>query len=588
MLALTASAPADEIVLHDNGMTPDGVTGSPIGSPMVPTVVSAEDFVVPEGDVWTVTGLRYVLSPGVGMEEGPVVAVRVCTDSGGEGPLSPIYHATLPFTREYIGDYFGRPAYEYTVGGFELQLTPGVYWTSPAFPRASQEGYATWLTARVDDLAQQRDLGWWSPDGMETWFRMNELGWEGDYWHHAFAVLGRRDGPPLPERTEDNEREALGLGDSLDDGRSRGLKPAARETPAARDSLWEVEDDSSDTLETTPLDGPVASGDLLWDNELTPSGVMARAISPPAFPNIRVADDFVVPPEGWTIRSTHLNVIEDTGWTHGGLLTVFVYEDTGNGPGRAIHTETGPFVRMATGDVYFGRPGFDYWYEGLEIEIAEGSYWIGFQNPAGGGAGTNYWQISDAGPDGINSSTGWFSLNSGDTWTPEGDTWHHAFEIRGEQGIGSIALPQRFEVTRGVRVAGGLLSLTASDDDYMRIEARRPSAVSQPSVQVVVESAVGSDPARRITFTLEAATSIRDLIQWIDFYDFDDDRWRRMDTRTATTGDSVTVVTEADDPDRFVDDETGIVRARVSFWDFGSPIARWSGRIDRTTWRVLR
>ena len=39
---------------------------------------------------------------------------------------------------------------------------------------------------------------------------------------------------------------------------------------------------------------------------------------------------------------------------------------------------------------------------------------------------------SDGGPDGRNPSTGFYSLDGGATWIPEGEGWHHAFVIEGD------------------------------------------------------------------------------------------------------------------------------------------------------------
>jgi hypothetical protein len=36
---------------------------------------------------------------------------------------------------------------------------------------------------------------------------------------------------------------------------------------------------------------------------------------------------------------------------------------------------------------------------------------------------------SDGGPDGMSSSTGYFSVDGGTVYTAEGAGWHHAFEI---------------------------------------------------------------------------------------------------------------------------------------------------------------
>lgn len=47
--------------------------------------------------------------------------------------------------------------------------------------------------------------------------------------------------------------------------------------------------------------GLTAQSALLWDNNVIPNGVGARALSPPAFPNIRVVDDIVVRAPGWAV-----------------------------------------------------------------------------------------------------------------------------------------------------------------------------------------------------------------------------------------------------------------------------------------------
>ena len=176
-----------------------------------------------------------------------------------------------------------------------------------------------------------------------------------------------------------------------------------------------------------------AMAQVLWDNDIIPDEMDGRAISPPAFPNIRVVDDFVIPEgEEWIIQDFHTNIIEDAGWTDGGVAEIYIYDDNNNSPGKLIVSLSDlPFSKMKTGLVIFGREDFDYWIEDLNIPLGSGRYWIGSRYPNAGGVGTNYWMTSTGQPDGPETS-GYFSLDEGQNWVLEGNPiWDHAFTITG-------------------------------------------------------------------------------------------------------------------------------------------------------------
>jgi hypothetical protein len=570
LLLITAVSVSRADVLWDNGMIPDGRAGNPVASAAKPDIVLAEDFRVPEGPGWSVTGFRYVMAVDAGWEDGGVTAIRVCTDSGGEGPLSPIYYGNHRHTKRLIGVIRGGyKAYEFTVDDVELDLGPSTYWFGPNMTPARGHGFAYWLTTDAGGVRDRGDMSWFSPDAMETWFRGDETGWAnriGDdtYWHQGFQILGRVVG-------------AAPQGESVDSPDDR--------PPTVDESMFpSVEPVVEPGQRPIDSESPLSNPTLLWDNGLRPNGYMGRAISPPAFPNIRVAEDIVAGPNGWIIREAHINVIEDGGWEDGGVITMLIFADTGNGPGKLLRDVTTEFTKMDTGDDYFGRSDYDYWIEGMNVELAPGSYWVGFRNPKGGGAGTNYWMSSDGGRDGPGTRSGWFSLDGGDTWTPEGINFIHCFELWGEPSNVPMIRPHFFEVMFGVTTHGGLLSLVDSDDDRLEIAARRPSSVSKPSAQIVLEGRTEDPGVTRLTFHLEAAASVTSAIQWIDLYDFEAGAWVRLDTRTATREDSVVEVVP-DDAGRFVD-PTGLMRARVSHWDPGIPIAGWSAQIDQAVWIV--
>lgn len=182
----------------------------------------------------------------------------------------------------------------------------------------------------------------------------------------------------------------------------------------------------------TALGSIRAGADLLWDNNIQFNEFSGRATSPPAFPNIRVADDFL-PASAWVINEARFRASEDAGWRGSGLLEVAVYAHAGPGPGPLLASRTVPYTREEV-DCRFQRCRYLYIADlgNGPIAVAPGHYWIGFRDSGGRGAGTSYWFTSDGGPDGAGTDTGWFSLNAGNTWVPEGARWHHAFEIHGE------------------------------------------------------------------------------------------------------------------------------------------------------------
>jgi len=176
------------------------------------------------------------------------------------------------------------------------------------------------------------------------------------------------------------------------------------------------------------LTSAASANDIIWDNNIDNDGFNGRAVSPPVFPDIRVADDFTV--GDTVIKDAHFGMIEDAGWVDGGVLEVNFYADTGGaGPGALVASRSGAYDRMATGRQVFDRDEYHYWIEFDGVALDAGTYWVGVRNPNGAGAGTNYWLTSDGGPDGMTSSTGFFSLDAGNTWQAEGDGWQHAFEL---------------------------------------------------------------------------------------------------------------------------------------------------------------
>ncbi|MGF1702122.1 hypothetical protein L4D09_17670 [Photobacterium makurazakiensis] len=171
---------------------------------------------------------------------------------------------------------------------------------------------------------------------------------------------------------------------------------------------------------------------LIWDNNLTPDGFNGRATSPPAFPDIRVTDD-VSFTQSMTITEFHFTTVDDNGFNPSNLIEFYVYSNLAGQPDSLLNTiSTSNFSRTAAGGTLFGRPVYNYSILGLNLDLTADTYWIGYRLSNASGSGTSWWMTSDGGPDGSSSSTGFFSLDSGNTWNAEGNGWHHAFTLYGE------------------------------------------------------------------------------------------------------------------------------------------------------------
>jgi hypothetical protein len=151
----------------------------------------------------------------------------------------------------------------------------------------------------------------------------------------------------------------------------------------------------------------------------------------------------------------------------------------------------------------------------------------------------------------------------------------------------TYTLPTGFSVGFGALQSGDAEDLHESDDNYVRIQQR---AAVAPTLPVVRLDAFGSSSlfvASEVTYTLEAAATAlpANVPQTIQLYDFDANTFETIDSRMATTSDSVVDVTIADDPSRFIVAGSGSVWARLNWFDPGDVLfAAWGVRIDQAVW----
>ena len=77
------------------------------------------------------------------------------------------------------------------------------------------------------------------------------------------------------------------------------------------------------------------------------------------------------------------------------------------------------------------------------------------------------------------------------------------------------------------------------------------------------------------------------VTQRIELFNYDVGTWEQVDERTATTTDTVVVVTIDTNADRFIEPGTRSVEARLNWFDPGALFSpSWSASIDQATWFV--
>lgn len=147
--------------------------------------------------------------------------------------------------------------------------------------------------------------------------------------------------------------------------------------------------------------------------------------------------------------------------------------------------------------------------------------------------------------------------------------------------------PDRYQVTHGVEIQGGIQRVRFSDDDRLIVEARRPFTVAEPSVEVIFEATSPTETPQDLGVEVEAMCTGSPAIQRIEYFNFTTQTWEVVDERNAPDFDQViSTHGQAPAPD-YVEDGTRKMRIKVGYHDRGVTFLSWSGQYDRILWGVV-
>lgn len=150
-----------------------------------------------------------------------------------------------------------------------------------------------------------------------------------------------------------------------------------------------------------------------------------------------------------------------------------------------------------------------------------------------------------------------------------------------------FVVPERYEVTHGVELQGGVRRVQFSDDDRLIVEARRPLAVAEPSAQVVFEATSPSETPQTISLEVEALCTGEPALQRIELFNFTSGQWEIVDERPAPSFDKIVSVQGNAPPADYVEDGTRRLRVRVGYHDRGVTFISWTGQYDRLLWGIV-
>ncbi|MEX2243983.1 MAG: sialidase family protein [Fimbriimonadaceae bacterium] len=325
----------------------------------------------------------------------------------------------------------------------------------------------------------------------------------------------------------------------------------------------------------------------------------------------------------------------NTGPNPGGLIgQVWIAADSSNGPTRGNIYVLSSMNPAGTDphDVFFARSedGGMTWSAPVRVnDDPQGSnrwQWFGTMSVAPNGRIDAVWNDTRSSlVTNLCQTYSSYSLDGGRTWsknvsmTPTwdsvvgwpnqnkiGDYYHMASDdegaglaysatFNGEQDVYFLRiehpapiLPSSFTLFRGSLASGGLSSLFSSDDSALAVQQGIVLSNSEAPVQLVVEGTAPSGSPLELGFLIEARGSTPNLSQQIELFNFVAGAWELVDTRAATTSDSIAHVHVTSNPARFIRASDLRVMAKVSFKAVGPLLGfPFAVSFNRANWTIL-
>jgi hypothetical protein len=147
---------------------------------------------------------------------------------------------------------------------------------------------------------------------------------------------------------------------------------------------------------------------------------------------------------------------------------------------------------------------------------------------------------------------------------------------------------QSLRLARGFALSSPQLEwILESDDVRLRVFSGITASQVEESVQVEVSTLSPTREVEMVRVVVESSVSRSPVLQKLELFDFTTSRWETVDVRAVGTSDQTTVVSLTEDPQRFIEEGTGRILARVGFKRTGV-FQPWRAEIDLVRFFIAR
>lgn len=145
-----------------------------------------------------------------------------------------------------------------------------------------------------------------------------------------------------------------------------------------------------------------------------------------------------------------------------------------------------------------------------------------------------------------------------------------------------------YTVTRGSQQSGVLSDLFQRDGSRVVVQQRAQASPATPNVQVEITgiSSNRTPSSMTLRLVLSSSGSPRSrIVQRVEVFDFTQNAWSRLNEREPTSSDTALEL-DVPNPARHINQSTGEMRVRLSWFDRGATSPGWVSRLDEVAWLV--